>query len=46
MPEAYKVRAGGAIAPAHLTFEEVMLQRFGHTEGYITDDETAGVPGV
>ena len=32
-PAAFRVRAGGAIASADLTFEEVMLQRFGTRSG-------------
>jgi hypothetical protein len=32
-PEAYLVRAGGIVAADHLSFEEVMLNRFGDTLG-------------
>ena len=42
-PEAYRVRAGGAVAPASLSFEEVMLERFGHAEGLIADGEATRV---
>ena len=36
-PEAYRVRAGGIIAPEHLSFEEVMLKRFGDPQGRAGD---------
>ena len=32
-PEAYRVRAGGIVAPDHLSFEAVMLERFGDPQG-------------
>ena len=32
-PEAYRVRAGGIVAPDHLSFEAVMLERFGDYHG-------------
>ena len=32
-PASYDVRGGGAIAPADLSFEEVMIKRFGNTTG-------------
>ncbi len=32
-PASYDVRGGGAMAPADLSFEEVMLKRFGNTTG-------------
>ena len=32
-PASYALRAGGAMAPAGLPFDEVMLQRFGSTTG-------------
>jgi phenylpropionate dioxygenase-like ring-hydroxylating dioxygenase large terminal subunit len=34
-PEAYLVRAGGIVAADHLSFEEVMLNRFGDTLGQV-----------
>ena len=34
-PAAYRVRAGGAVAPSSLTFEQVMQQRFGSTTGRV-----------
>ena len=40
-PESYRVRAGGVVAPDHLSFEEVMLERFGHPEGLIDGGESA-----
>jgi hypothetical protein len=33
---AYRLRSGGAIAPAKLPFAEVMTQRFGSTTGRVT----------
>ena len=32
-PASYDVRGGGAMAPADLSFEDVMLKRFGNTTG-------------
>ena len=43
LPESYRVRAGGVLAPQELRFEQVMLQRFGHVEGHITDAAPAHV---
>lgn len=42
-PDAYHVRSGSAIAPASHAFEQVMLDRFGHTYGHVEsrDKETA-----
>ena len=34
-PAAYRVRAGGAVAPSSLSFEQVMQQRFGSATGRI-----------
>ena len=34
-PEAYRVRGGGIVVPAHATFDEVMLVRFGDPIGRI-----------
>jgi phenylpropionate dioxygenase-like ring-hydroxylating dioxygenase large terminal subunit len=38
-PESYRVRAGGMVAPTTLSFEEVMVERFGHPVGLIDDGE-------
>ena len=40
-PEAYRVRAGGAVMSADLSFDEVMRERFGNVEGRIDDDAAA-----
>lgn len=42
LPDSYRVRAGGAVAPEGMSFAEVMLERFGHVEGLIVAGETAG----
>ncbi len=34
-PEAYRVRSGGAVEPTSLSFEEVMLKRFGSVSGRV-----------
>ena len=34
-PAGYRVRAGGAVAPSRLSFEEVMKQRFGSSTGVV-----------
>ena len=34
-PESYRVRAGGIVAPDNLSFEEVMLERFGDATGLV-----------
>jgi hypothetical protein len=36
-PEAYRVRSGGAIAPAEVPLAEVMRARFGHEHGLCVD---------
>ena len=33
LPQAYRVRAGGAVAPGDQPFEQVMLERFGSVSG-------------
>lgn len=38
-PDAYNVRSGSAIAPATRTFEEVMVDRFGHPHGLAPQKE-------
>jgi phthalate 4,5-dioxygenase oxygenase subunit len=35
-PEAYRLRAGGAVLPGELSFEETMKQRFGTTTGRVS----------
>jgi phthalate 4,5-dioxygenase len=35
---SFRMRAGGAVAPANLHFEQVMVQRFGSATGQINDD--------
>jgi hypothetical protein len=34
-PEAYRLRAGGAVLPSELSFEETMKKRFGSTTGVV-----------
>ena len=34
-PEAYRLRSGGAVEPAQLSFEQVMLKRFGSESGRV-----------
>jgi hypothetical protein len=34
-PEAYRVRAGGAVSPSSLSFEEMMRERFGSNTGRV-----------
>jgi phthalate 4,5-dioxygenase len=34
-PASYRVRAGGAVAPSRLSFQEVMTQRFGSATGRV-----------
>jgi hypothetical protein len=36
-PEAYRVRSGGAIAPADVPLAQVMRTRFGHEHGLTVD---------
>lgn len=43
-PEAYRVRAGGIVAPEDLPFEEVMQRRFGDEIGRIPEEEIAPRP--
>lgn len=40
-PESYRVRAGGIVAPGDLSFEQVMLERFGDASGRV-DAAAAG----
>ena len=35
LPESYRLRCGGAVAPSNLSFEEVMRQRFGSPTGRV-----------
>jgi len=35
-PESYRLRAGGAVLPNDLSFEETMRQRFGSTTGKVS----------
>lgn len=37
-PEAYRVRSGGAIAPADVPLAEVMRDRFGDEHGVVRSD--------
>ncbi len=36
LPESYRLRCGGAVAPSSLSFEEVMRQRFGSPTGKVS----------
>jgi phenylpropionate dioxygenase-like ring-hydroxylating dioxygenase large terminal subunit len=36
LPESYRLRCGGAVAPSSLPFEEVMRQRFGSPTGKVS----------
>ena len=36
LPESYRLRCGGAVAPSSLSFEEVMRQRFGSPTGRVS----------
>lgn len=40
-PRDYRVRAGGIVAPASLTFEQAMIERFGDPAGRVTATEAA-----
>jgi hypothetical protein len=35
LAESYRLRSGGALAPARLSFEEVMRERFGSVTGRV-----------
>jgi phthalate 4,5-dioxygenase len=44
LPEAYRVRSGGAIAPDDVPLAQVMRMRFGHEHGLIVDKVRAQIP--
>ncbi len=41
-PHAYRVRAGGIVAPASLSFEQAMVERFGEPTGRVPSGEAVG----
>jgi phthalate 4,5-dioxygenase oxygenase subunit len=41
---SYRLRSGSWIASEGVTFEQVMLERFGHAAGYVGDDEPQREP--